>query len=47
MAVIDKFLWSVVVLTVLPVKQYAEDKFKIQEKALKFSCELLLAGCIK
>ena len=33
--IIDKFLWSVVVLTVLPVKLHAKDELKIRQKALK------------
>ena len=31
----NKYLWSVVVLTVLPLTLSAEDKLKIQQKALK------------
>ena len=33
--IIDEFLWSVVVLTVLPVTLQAEDEFKNQQKARK------------
>ena len=33
--IMDEFLWSVVVLTVLPVTQYAEDELKIRHKARK------------
>ena len=33
--IIDEFLWSVVVLTVLPVVLYAEEELKILQKALK------------
>ena len=33
--IIDKFLWSVVVLTVSPVTQKAEDEFKNRHKAQK------------
>ena len=51
--IIDKFLWLVVVSTVSPVTQYAEDEFKIDKKHRnlaripEFSRELLLAGYIK